>query len=67
MAVSLVDGGVGGQAIEIAVALDVVDPHALGAFDDDVERMIVVSSVLVFEFDKFTSLHTFHYRHVMSL
>ena len=52
MAVSLVDGRVGGQAIEIAIAFDVVHPDALGALDDDVERMIVVSSVTFFELDE---------------
>ena len=52
MAVSLVDRGIGSQAIQIAIAFHVVNPHALGAFDDDVERMIVVSSVLLFELDE---------------
>ncbi len=52
MAVSLVDRGVGGQAIEIALALDVIDPNTLGALDDHIERMIVMGAVLVFEFDE---------------
>ncbi len=47
MAVSLVDRRVGREAIEVALALDVVHPDALGALDDHVERMIVVSSVIV--------------------
>ena len=53
MAVSLVDRRVGGQAVQVALAVDVVHPHALGALDDDVERMVVVGTVLfldVYEF-----------------
>ena len=52
MAVALVDGGVGGQAIEIAIAVDVVHPDALGALDDDVERVVVVGAVAVLELDE---------------
>ena len=58
MAVALVDGGIGGQAIEVALAFDVVDPDALGALDDDVERMIVVSSVIFFELDEILRLQS---------
>ncbi len=52
MAVALVNGGVGGQAIEIAAAFDVIDPHALGALEHDVEGIVVVRSELVFQVDE---------------
>ena len=51
VAVALVDGGVGGEEVEVAAAFDVVDPDALGALDDDIERLVVVGAVLVFEPD----------------
>ena len=53
MAVALVDGGIRGQAIEIAAAFNVVYPNAIGAFNDDIKRVVVVRSVLVFELYKF--------------
>jgi hypothetical protein len=49
MAMALVDGRIGSQAVEITLAVDVVHPDTLGALDDDVEGMIVVRSMLVFE------------------
>ena len=52
MAVPLIDGRVGGEAVQIAVAFDVIHPYAPGAFDHDVERMIVMRTELVFEFDE---------------
>ena len=62
MAVSLVHRRIRRQAIEIALAFDVVDPNAFGALDDDVERMIVVSAKLLFEFDEFLSVGGFELR-----
>ena len=56
MAVSLIDGRVRRQAIEIAVAFHVIHPHALGALDDHVERMIVVSSIVFFQLDEILGL-----------
>ncbi len=52
VAVALVDGGVGGEEIEVAVAFDVGDPGAGGTGDDDVEGVVVVGAVLVFERDE---------------
>ena len=52
MAVALVHGGVGGEKVEVAAAFDVVDPGALGALDDDVQGVIVVGSVAIFEGDQ---------------
>ena len=45
VAVALVDGAVGGEEIHEAVALDVLDPDALGLLDDDVQRVVVVGAV----------------------
>src|SRR5664279_5681 len=56
MAVSLVDGGVGSEAIEIAIPFHVVNPDPFGAFDNNVERMVVVGSVAVFKLDKIFGL-----------
>ena len=47
MAVPLVHRRIRRQAIEVALAVHVVHPDALGALDHHVERMIVVSSVLL--------------------
>ena len=61
MTVSLVHRGIRRQAIEVAFALDVIHPHAFGALDDHVERMVVVSSILVFEFDEVIGARGFLY------
>ena len=42
MAVALVDGRVGGEAVEIAVAVDVPHPDAAAAAQHHVERLVVV-------------------------
>ena len=42
MAMALVDRGIGRQAVEVAVAVDVPDPDALAARQDHVERLVVV-------------------------
>ena len=55
--VALIDGGVCGQAIQIAFALDVVNPNALGTLDDYVERTIIVRSVLASQVDKVLNAH----------
>ena len=52
VAVALVEGGVGGEEVEIFFAVDVPDPAARGTLDDDVEGVIVVGAVLVFESDE---------------
>jgi len=48
----LVHRGIRRQAIEVALALDVIHPDAFRALDDYVEGMIVVSSIFVFEFNE---------------
>ena len=53
MAMSLIHRRIRRQAIEIALAFDVIHPDALSAFDHDVQRMIIVRSILLFERDKF--------------
>ena len=52
VAMALIDGGVGGEAIEVALPFHVEDPGAFRAFDDDVEGMIVVRAVGLFERDE---------------
>jgi hypothetical protein len=49
--VSLIHRGIRSQAIEVTFALDVIDPDAFGALDDYVERMVVMSAIVVLEFD----------------
>ena len=66
MAMSLIHRGIRSQAIEVTFALDVIHPHAFRALDHHVERMIVMSSVLVFEFDKVLSAQRFLYEFALS-
>jgi hypothetical protein len=61
MAVSLIDGGVGSEAVEITVSFYVIDPAALGAFDDDVKGMVVVGAVVVFKLYEFLSAGAFQH------
>jgi hypothetical protein len=57
MAVALVDGGVCREQIEISAAVSVVDPGSGGALDHNIQRMVVVGSITVFEGDKFRGKH----------
>jgi hypothetical protein len=43
MAVALVDSRIRSEAVKATVSLDVINPDALGAFDDYVKRMVVVA------------------------
>src|SRR4051794_23600240 len=43
MAVALIDGRVCGQAVQIAVAVNIRNPDALTPGEDDVEGLVVVS------------------------
>ena len=52
VAVSLIDCRIGGETVEITLPFDVIDPHALGALNHDVERVIIVRSVFVFQVDE---------------
>ncbi len=52
MAMPLVHRRIGRQAIEVAFSLDVIYPHALGALDHNIERMVVVGAKLVLQFDE---------------
>jgi outer membrane receptor for Fe3+-dicitrate len=61
MAVPLVHRGIRRQAIEVALALDVIHPDAFRALDDYVEGMIVVSSIFVFEFNEIIGARGFFY------
>jgi hypothetical protein len=53
MTVALIQRGVGGEAIEVFFAVNVPDPHACAAVEDDGERAIVVGAVGVGERDEF--------------
>jgi hypothetical protein len=41
---ALIDGRVGGQAVEVLVAVDVPQPHPFAPGQDEVERLVVVRS-----------------------
>lgn len=45
MAMTLVDGGVGGEKVDVFTAVDIPKTGALTAFDDDGERMVVVGTM----------------------
>ncbi len=49
MAVAEVERRVGGERVEVATALDVLDPGALAAADHNRQRRVVVDAVLLFE------------------
>lgn len=48
VAMALVDGGVGGQKVEIVLAFRIPDGGSLGTREDDGERMVVVGSEVMF-------------------
>ncbi len=54
MAVPLVQRGVGGEAVEVALAAVVPDPDALAANEDDVERLVVVRAEARLDGDQLT-------------
>ena len=49
MAVTLVDGRIGAQAVQIAFPIDIFDPNSLPFRDDDIKRRVVVGTVLCFQ------------------
>lgn len=53
MAVSLIDRGIRGQAVEVAFPFYVVNPNSFGSLNNDIQRVIVVRAVRVFQGDKF--------------
>ncbi len=52
VAVALIYRGIGGQAIEVALPFHVKYPRAFAALDYDVERVIIVRAVSLFERDE---------------
>src|SRR5208337_373548 len=66
MAMALVDGGIGGQAIEIALAVHVVYPDAFGTLDDHIERTIVVGAKTLFQRNQLFRVSDFGYGHGVS-
>ncbi len=54
---ALVDGRIGAQAVQVLVPFDIVHPDALGLVDDDVEGMVVVGPVEIFDADEFLAVH----------
>jgi GNAT superfamily N-acetyltransferase len=51
VAVALIERRIGGQPVEIFLALDVGDPHPLGLGDDQIEGVIVARAVASLELD----------------
>jgi hypothetical protein len=49
--VTLIDGGVRGEKVEVFGPLDVPDPAAGRLVNDDVQRMVVMGAVLILELD----------------
>lgn len=49
VAVALVDGAVGGKEVEVLVALGVPDVDALGAGENDGQRVVVVGGILLLD------------------
>src|SRR5690349_21672767 len=63
MAVPLVYRGIRRQAVEIALAVNVIHPHPFRSLDDDVERTVVVGAIIAFEVYEFLGERSFHYGH----
>ncbi len=59
VAVALVDGRIGAQEIEVLLALDVPHPDPLGLADDDVQGVVVVGPVEVFDEDEVLAVHCY--------
>ncbi len=59
VAVPLVDGGIGGQAVHVFFAVNVPDPDAVTAFNDDIEGFVVVCSEFIFKQDVLIGTHVF--------
>jgi hypothetical protein len=57
MAVSLIDGRIGREAIEVSVTVHIPDPDALTAGEDDVERVVVVGTTPLLQSDVFLLIH----------
>ena len=53
MAVPLVQRGVGAEAVQVALAIDAIDPGARGPLDNHVQGQVVVRPPAVFECDEF--------------
>ena len=51
MAMALVDGAVGGQAVDVVLSLRVPDARALCAGKDYGQRVVIVCSVFAFRFN----------------
>ena len=47
---ALIDRGVGGEAIQVLIVLHIPHPYSLAAAQDDVQRLVIMGSKLVFEF-----------------
>ena len=47
MDMSLVERGIGRETIQIPLAIHIVDPDALAARDDHIQRMVIVRAVLL--------------------
>ena len=45
MAVALIQGGVGAQAVQVFVAFDIVDPHPFTPFQNNVQGVVIVGAV----------------------
>ena len=56
MAMALVDRGIGRQAVEIAIAVDVPDVDAFAARQHDVERLVIVGAEALFGGDQVAEL-----------
>jgi hypothetical protein len=62
---ALIHRGVGGEAIQVAVAVDIPDPDAFAAPDDHVQRFVILGTILIFQIDVSRSLHSCLRREIM--
>jgi len=60
MAMALIYGGVGAEAIHKFIAVNIIYPDAFAFFYHNIQGMVVVSAVLLFELNIVECVHLFH-------
>jgi len=57
MTMALIDRRIGGQAIQVLIALYIPYPDAFASAQDHIQRLVIMSTKLVFKVDEFLCFH----------
>ena len=57
VAMTLIDGRIGAQAIQIAFALHIIHPYPLGAFNHHIQGVVVMGAIGFVEFNIIAAFH----------